>query len=100
MKQLFYSEKLNRTFDSEADCIAAEAEQEKKLALVEAEKAEKKAAAKEVEEAFKAANDAYKKANEALNEFCKKYGSFHTTITDSSLPRTSLFDLFFDNFWF
>lgn len=80
----FYSEQLNKLFDSAEELQAAEdkvmaakkAEEEKKAQL----KATREARAKEVEAAFQAVNEANKKANELLNAFVKDYGSFHTSV--------------------
>ena len=82
----YFSEKLNKVFDTAKECKEAEVAFDKE----EAEKVEKREAraarAKEVE-------DAYKKYQELLQKFIKDYGSFHMTINDG----TSIFDLF-DNF--
>lgn len=82
----FYSETLNKLFDSEKELIAEETrvkvEQEKKNAAEKAKKAEKAARAKEVEDAIKIANKANADALAKLKAFTKDYGYFHTTITD------------------
>ncbi len=112
MKQVFLSEKLNKYFDSEEECKKAEKEHEEKLALVKAEnekklelekqkRAERKEKADEVTEAFKKADEARKHAYELLDEFCKTYGSFHTSYTSNDLvPTRSLFDIFFGDHFF
>lgn len=95
----FYSEQLNKLFDSVEELKAAEdkvnaakkAEEEKKAAL----KAQREERAKEVEEAFKLASEAQSKANELLKEFIKDYGSFHTTLRE---PIASIWDNFFNLF--
>lgn len=73
MKQMYYSEILNKYFDSEDECVKAEAEHKR----AEAAKAEAKAlVAKEskgVEEAFKARNAARRTYNEKLIELRKTY---------------------------
>lgn len=84
----FYSEQLNKLFDTQADLEAAEekvnaakrAEEEKKAKL----KANREARAKEVEEAFKVAGEATQKAYALLKDFIKDYGSFHTTLHDTA----------------
>lgn len=101
MRETFYSEVLDKHFDSKAECLKAEDAYEKKKLLDKKEKEEKRLAAKEVEEAFKLANEKYKEANKKMSEFVEKYGSFHYSFTDSNLPaNSSLFDfLFKDFFW-
>ena len=94
----YYSDILNRLFDSQEDCAKAEEAHKAQVAKAEAEKkakTEKRAArAKEVEEFYKAAVEAKKAYTEKLNAFIKDYGSFHLT-TSEPLSITSLFDLFF-----
>lgn len=103
----YYSEKLNRLYDSQAECEKAEFEAkeaenrekilaERKAAEAKAQKekeaAERKMMATEVDEAYKAmvaAQNAYKTKLEA---FVKKYGSYHTSLTTKDIP--SLFDIF------
>ena len=104
MAMKYYSEQLNRLFDTVEELEAAEAkqreEEEKALAAKRAEeekkaqlKAKREERAKEVEEAFKIANEETKKAYALLNAFVKDFGSFHTTIRD-----TGFSDIF--NQWF
>ena len=52
MKTVFYSEDLDKTFETEEECLNAEKEHEEKLALEKAKKAERKERADEVEKAF------------------------------------------------
>lgn len=69
----YYSEKLNKLYDTEKDLQTAEQE----LAEAEAKKAEaakeKKAEAKVVEDAFKARNAARRKYNEKVISLRKEY---------------------------
>lgn len=71
----FYSEKLNKLFETEKELIAAE----KELADKEAKKAEaakeKKAEALKVEEAFKARNAARRTYNDRIVEAKKVYNT-------------------------
>ena len=89
----YFSEVLNKTFDSEKECLEAEnlAKLAKEKADKEAkEKKEKRAArAAEVEQAIKDSAAAQKKAEELLKAFVKDYGSYHTTLKDVSLPSFS-----------
>ena len=95
----YYSETLDKIFDTEENLVAAEMESKRQLEAQRAEKEKRATAAKEVEELFNKANDAYKLANEKLEEFVKTYGSYHMTLKDSNLPRPrSLFDYLFDNY--
>ena len=93
----FYSEKLNKMFDTQELCAQAESEHEKALAEVEArQKAlteERATRAKEVEELYKAAIEAKKAYDEKLRAFLKDYGSFHATFKNVD-PFFTLFDWF------
>ena len=101
MKTVYYSETLDKTFESEEECLKAEKENDEKLALIKAEKEARKQEAEEVQKAFEEANEAYKAARQKLNEFVKKHGSYHYTIKDCFLPTTSsLFDWFFEDWPF
>ena len=107
----YYSEVLNKFYDSAADVLKAEELHDKKLAEEKAKKEElanaRKARADEVERAFKdaqearkKANEAYKKANKVLSDFCKDYGAYHKTYKDGEdapsiwgwFPFTDWFD--------
>lgn len=99
MKTVFYSEKLNKHFNTEEECLEAEKAEEKKFEVEKAKKEERAKAAKEVEEAFKALEESKEKAYNLLTEFCNKYGPFHTSYsTENISPFRSVFDIF-DNFW-
>jgi len=73
MKHVFLSEKLNKYFESELDCVKAE----KELEEAEAKKRElanaKKAEAAKVEDAFKKLNAAKKNLNEVAEAAGKAY---------------------------
>lgn len=101
MKTVYKSEILDKTFETEEECLNAEKEHEEKLALEKAKKAERKERAEEVEEAFKAADEAYKHAKELLSNFCKDYGVYHKSYTGDDVPTTrSIFDMFFNDKFF
>ena len=69
----FYSEKLDKLFDTEKELTAAEKAAEK-VAAEKAKKAEaKKAEAKKVEDAFKALNAARKTYKEDMAQLTKEY---------------------------
>lgn len=88
----YYSEKLNKIFDTAQDCTNAEFEARKaeNLARIQKEKearelkekkdkeaAERKAMAEKVEAARKAYLEAQKAYRSELDRFIKTYGSFH-----------------------
>ena len=98
----YFSEILNKAFDTEKECLKAEQEAvaaKKKAELEEKAKKEARAArTAEVEQALKDAKAAEKKADELLKAFVKDYGSYHTTLkgSDAYVPSfASLFDLIF-----
>ncbi len=104
----YYSEKLNKFYDTADACQRAEFEAKEKenLAKIEKERAlreekekkearaaERKAAAEKVEVARKEVEKANKAYKDALSEFINKYGSYHyTTSNPDEIP--SLFDIF------
>ena len=95
-----FSEKTNKEYASVEECLAAEAEYDKKVAervsKKEKEVAERKAAAAKVDEKRQALCDAQKAYRKELDNFCQKYGAYHYTLkTDGD----SLFNLLFDDFW-
>ena len=99
----FYSEQLNKLFNTAEELQAAEdkvnaakkAEEERKAQL----KATREARAKEVEEAIRQAQEDQKKANASnkhavnvLNAFVKDFGAYHISMKET-VP--SLWDTFF-----
>ena len=100
MKQMYYSEILNKYFETEEKCLKAETEFNEKHALEIKKKEERAARAKEVEDAFKEVIKAREHYVELKNNFINDYGSFHMTYTDKEPKSTILLDLL-DNFpWF
>ena len=95
------SEKTNKEYASVEECLAAEKEFDKQVALEKAKKEElaniRKDRAKEVEDAYKAILEAKKHYNELLNNFVKDYGSFHMTLHTGDGNPFDLFNRFFDN---
>lgn len=93
----YFSEKLNKLFDSADACAEAETTHDKEVAEKEAKQkalADARAArAKEVEDLYKDAVEAKKLYNEALRAFIKDYGSFHATFKNVD-PFFSLLDWF------
>ena len=93
----YYSETLNKFFDTEKEVIEAEkyaeekAEAEKRLE--EQRKKERTKEAKEIEEALEAVRKAEDVYHKKLNAFIKKYGYYHCSFKDvTDVP--SIFSLF------
>lgn len=93
----FYSEKLDKLFNSQEECVQAEKEHDARIAEEQAKKealTEQRAKrAKEVEELYKAAIEAKQTYDKALQAFLKDYGSFHATFKTTD-PFFGLFDWF------
>lgn len=85
----YYSETLNKVFDTEDELKTAEEEHEKKYAVQLKKKEERAERAKEVEKA-------YKEYRKLLNAFIKDYGYYHQTIREDD--GLSIFDVMF-NHW-
>ena len=87
----FYSETLNKLFDSEEELTKAEkVAKETEMKKLEAEKAKKAARAtkaKEVEKALKEANEAQAKAIKLLKDFTNEYGYFHTSFSTDNVKK-------------
>lgn len=104
----YYSEKLNKVFDTPEACEDAEfkekekenlekIQKERELALAKEKKekeiAERKAMAEEVDVARKALNEAQKAYKEKLDAFIDKYHTYHfSTSNPEEIP--TLFDIF------
>lgn len=93
----FYSEKLNKLFDTQELCAQAESEHDKAVAEAEAKKKaladERATRAKKVEELYKQAVQAKQEYDKALQDFLTDYGSFHTTFKTTD-PFFNIFDWF------
>ena len=94
----YYSEKLNKVFDTETELIAEEERVEAAKVAKEKElvkyKEDRAAKAKEVEEAYAAANEARKNYEKVLREFNKEYGAFHMSVNINDI-----LDNFFGGLW-
>ena len=100
----FYSELINKVYDTEKDCMKAEQEykqaleakkrEEETKKLAEKKKQEKRAAAaKNVEAKREAMISAQREYREEIEKFCKEYGSYHfTTNSFDGIPH--LFEFF------
>ena len=93
----FYSEKLNKLFDTQELCAQAENEHDKAVAEAEAKKKaladERATRAKAVEELYRKAVAAKQEYDKALQEFLNDYGSFHATFKTTD-PFFGLLDWF------
>lgn len=93
----YFSEKLNKVFESEQECV--EAENKFELAKQEKEEKEKrltqerKERAHEIEEQYKKIMDDRKEYRKMVDDFIRDYGSFHCTFK-SNEPVFSDMDLF------
>ena len=93
----YYSEITKDVYETVDALEEAEAKKKEELAAFEKEKAEKKRRAEEVSAAFAEVKEAQTKANKLLDDFCKDYGAYHTTIRnpEEMLRFPSLMDFFF-----
>lgn len=86
----YYSEKLGKLYDSEEELMEAEKkadEAKNKEAAMRKERAE---AAKIVEEKYKEKVKAENEYFDVLNDFCKKYGTYHKTYTSEDIPNSNI----------
>lgn len=85
----FYSDITKKLYDSMEELDEAEATEQKRREEAEAKQKkradERKSRAKELEDLQKAYSRARKAYNDALHQFCKDYGSFHTSISADNL---------------
>lgn len=98
----FYSESLNKLFNTEKELMEAEAKvkaaEAKKLEEEKAKKAARATRAKEVEKALKEANEAQAKAVKMLKDFINDYGYFHMSYSSDNAKEENAtnVDSFFD----
>lgn len=79
MEYGYYSKKLNKPFDTLEDLKKAEEKVIEKEKAAEKEKAERAGAAKEIEELIKKRDVLQREIDSKINEFIKKYGTYHFT---------------------
>ena len=93
--------KAEKAFDEKvaADKAKKEAEQKALVAKKEAALAERKAAANIVEEKRQALVAAQKAYREELSKFCDKFGAYHYSIKGHGDSIFDLFDDIFKSFW-
>lgn len=91
----FYSETLNKMFESAEECAKAEKEDaDKKAEIAAKQKAlanERAARAKEIEDANKKVVEARKEYEKLLSDFIHDFGSYHTTFKSID-PLWTLFN--------
>lgn len=93
---IYLNEYTGERYNDKEECLKAEAayleREEKKQKEKEKKNAERKAAAERVEVARKAMNEAKSTYKKELEDFCQKYGSYHTSVKTDEIP--TLFDFF------
>lgn len=92
----YYSEKLKKLFDSEAELVKAESAATAEATKQEKLRKEREEAAKAIDEKLKEKIRVTKEYNNMLADFCKKYGKYHKTITDSDISAYTGGDIFLD----
>lgn len=99
----YYSDKLDKIFDSAEECSQAEKDYDTQLAEKKQHelqlKEERSTRAKEIDEARKALEDASKHYHELIRAFVKDFGSYHHSIVRNDFKDDLDFMDFFDN-WF
>lgn len=91
----FYSDVCHKSFDSQAEAEAAEKALTQKNDEEAKKKAERKTDADKVQAAYDKVVEDCKEYNKLVNEFVKKYGSYHKTI-DTPIKFGDIFDSFWD----
>jgi len=93
----YFSEKLNKVFDTEKACVEAEDAHDKEVAEKEAKQKalteERATRAKNVEDLYKQAVEAKAAYDKELRAFLDDYGSFHCTLKNVD-PFFGFFDWF------
>ena len=101
----YVSELTGKTYDTASECIAAENEYKDKKEKEKIEKEKKANERKEQADKVKATREAYLNARskyaKELEDFTKKFGSYHQTYTGEDAKRMAptLFDSIFDGFF-
>lgn len=94
----YYSNVLKRPFETVAELEKAEEQYNQEVLAKQKAQEERKARAVQVEEALKKAEAAYKEYRKLLAAFCKDYGSYHTTVTDTNDATANLIETIFKFF--
>lgn len=91
----FYSDVCHRLFESQEELEKAEKALVQKNDEETKKKAERKADADKVQAAYDKVIEDCKEYNKLVNEFVKKYGSYHKTI-NTPIKFSDVFDSFWD----
>lgn len=91
----FYSDVCHKLFESQEELEKAEKALVQKNDDEAKKKAERKADADKVQEAYDKVIEDCKEYNKLVNEFVKKYGSYHKTI-NTPIKFSDIFDSFWD----
>lgn len=93
----YYSDLTKKFYEKASECEKAEAafkaEQKKKEEEALQKSTARKEAAKKVEEAYNKLIAAKKEYESILSDFCKEYGTYHTSINEDSISD------WLDAFW-
>lgn len=84
----FYSEKLKKLYDTEAELHKAESAYDDVAAKKEKERRERADAAKAIDEKYKEKAKVEAEYSKMVADFCKKYGSYHKTYTNCTVPKS------------
>lgn len=91
----FYSDVCHKSFDSQAEAEAAEKALTTKNDEEAKKKAERKADADRIQKVYDGIVEDCKEYNKLVNEFVKKYGSYHKTV-NAPVKFSDVFDSFWD----
>lgn len=91
----YYSDVCHKLFESQEELEKAEKALTQKNDEETKKKAERKADADKVQAAYDKVVEDCKEYNKLVNEFVKKYGSYHKTI-DTPIKFGDIFDSFWD----
>ena len=91
----FYSDVCHKLFESQEELEKAEKALVQKNDEETKKKAERKADADKVQAAYDKVIEDCKEYNKLINEFVKKYGSYHKTI-NTPIKFSDVFDSFWD----
>mgnify|MGYP000496011520 CR=1 FL=1 len=91
----FYSDVCHKLFESQEELEKAEKALVQKNDEETKKKAERKADADKVQAAYDKVIEDCKEYNKLVNEFVKKYGSYHKTI-NTPIKLSDVFDSFWD----
>lgn len=91
----FYSDVCHKLFESQEELEKAEKALVQKNDEEAKKKAERKADADKVQAAYDKVIEDCKEYNKLVNEFVKKYGSYHKTI-NTPIKFSDVFDSFWD----